>query len=56
MKKPKKIRVQLTKPHTHAGKPHKPGDSIELWPRQVARLRELSAIRGEARDPDGDEE
>lgn len=45
--KVKKVSVTLAKPHTHAGKAHKPGDKIDVTEDQRAWLIE----RGVVADP-----
>lgn len=43
-KAPELFEVTLAKPHTHAGKDHKPGDKIKVTARQRAWLQGLEVI------------
>ena len=43
-KGPELIEVTLGKPHTHAGKPRKVGDKIEVTARQKAFLEDAGII------------
>jgi len=34
----KKVKVELKKPHTHAGREYGPGDTVDLWQDQAEWL------------------
>jgi hypothetical protein len=42
---PKKVEVELVKPHTHAGRQYAPGAKIEIRPDQAERLKARGIIK-----------
>jgi hypothetical protein len=42
---PKKVEVELVKPHTHAGHEYAPGAKIEVRPDQAEWLKERGIIK-----------
>ncbi|HYW05006.1 MAG TPA: hypothetical protein VFA86_13810 [Gammaproteobacteria bacterium] len=46
----KKVKVQLKKPHTHAGRRYEAGDTIEVWDSQAEWLAGIG-VAAAAGDP-----
>lgn len=44
--KPKKVKIILMAPHTHAGEKYKKGDEIEVRPEQAKRLIQQKIAKG----------
>lgn len=42
---PKKVEVELIKPHTHAGREYEPGARIEVGAEQAERLKARGIIK-----------